>query len=102
ETKKYADQRATFPKLPQKERRAEIRRLLGLSAETPPAKQLSQKVHHLEDRLSTHKVVYETEKGILIPCLRFKHIQPKGPAVIYLPDSGMPKDGKLPAWLDEK
>src|SRR5262249_18020751 len=58
--------------------------------------------HHLEDRLSTHKVVYETEKGILIPGLRFKHIQAKGPPVIVLPDAGLPSDGKLPAWLVEK
>ncbi len=102
EAKKYADQRAKFAKLPEKERQTEIRRLLGLPAEIPTAKQLSQKIHQLEDRLSTHKVVFETDKGILIPGLRFKHLQPKGPVVIYLPDDGMPKDGKLPAWLDEK
>ncbi len=102
EAKKYAEQRAKFVKLPEKERQAEIRRVLGLPAEIPTATQLSQKVHYLEDRLSTHKVVFETEKGILVPCLRFKHIQPKGPAVIYLPDTGMPADGKLPAWLKDK
>jgi dienelactone hydrolase/pimeloyl-ACP methyl ester carboxylesterase len=100
EAKKYEVQRAKFPKLLEKERQAEIRRLLGLPAEIPTAKSLSQKIHYLEDRLSTHKVIYETEKGILIPGLRFKHIQPKGPTVIYLPDAGLPQDGKLPAWLD--
>ena len=63
---------------------------------------MSQKNHYLEDRLSTHKVVYETEKGILLPGLRFKHLAPKGPTVLWLPDAGLPKDGKLPAWLDEK
>ena len=102
EAKKYAAERAKFPKLAEKERQAEIRRLLGLSEEIPTAKLLSQKIHYLEDRLSTHKVVYETEKGILIPGLRFKHIAPKGPPVIYCPDSGLPANGKLPAWLDEK
>lgn len=102
EAKKYAEERARFVKLGEKERQTEIRRLLGLPAEIPTATQLSQKVHYLEDRLSTHKVVYETEKGILIPGLRFKHIAPKGPAVIYVPDSGLPQDGKLPDWLKEK
>jgi len=102
EAKKYETQRAKFVSLGEKERQAEIRRLLGVPVEIPMAKQLSQKVHYLEDRLSTHKVVYETEKGILIPGLRFKHIAPKGPTVIYLPDNGLPQDGKLPAWLDEK
>ena len=81
-----------------------IRRLLSVPdlEHIPTALQLSQKAHYLEDRLSTHKVVYETEKGILVPGLRFKHIQQKGPTVIYLPEAGMPKDRKLPAWLDEK
>lgn len=102
EAKKYAAQRAKFTKLPEMDRQAAIRRLLGLSEEIPTAKALSQKVHYLEDRLSTHKVVYETEKGILIPGLRFKHIQPKGPTVIVLPDTGLPQDGKLPKWLVEK
>jgi cephalosporin-C deacetylase-like acetyl esterase len=102
EAKKYEARRAKFAKLPEKERQAEIRRLLGLPDEIPTAKLLSQKSHYLEDRLSTHKIVYETEKGILIPGLRFKHIQPKGPAVIYVPDNGLPPDGKLPKWLVEK
>lgn len=102
EATKHEAQRAKFPKLSEKERQSEIRRLLGVPAEIPTAKQLSQKIHYLEDRLSTHKVLYETEKGILIPGLRFKHIAPKGPTVIYLPDNGLPQDGKLPAWLDEK
>ena len=79
EAKKYADRAGEVRQAPEKERQAEIRRLLGLSDEIPTAKLLSQKIHYLEDRLSTHKVVYETEKGILIPGLRFKHIQPKGP-----------------------
>ncbi len=102
EAKKYDAQRANFPKLSEKQRQLEIRRLLNVPFEIPTAKVLSQKIHYLEDRLSTHKVVYETEKGILIPGLRFKHIQPKGPPVIYLPDNGMPPDGKLPKWLVEK
>jgi dienelactone hydrolase len=102
EAKKYEAQRAKFPALDEKQRQAEIRRLLGLPSEIPTAKLLSQKIHYLEDRLSTHKVVYETEKGILIPGLRFKHISPKGPTVIYLPDGGLPQNAKLPAWLDEK
>lgn len=102
EAKKYTGQRAKFAKHSEAEALSEIRRLLELPSDIPTASQLSQRIHYLEDRLSTHKVVYETEKGILIPGLRFKHIQPKGPAVIYLPDHGMPKDGKLPAWLDEK
>ena len=100
--KKYEAQRAKFPQLPEKERQAEIRRLLGLPTDIPTAKLLSQKIHYLEDRLSKHKVVYETEKGILIPGLRFKHIAPKGPAVIYVPENGLPANGKLPAWLVEK
>ena len=29
-------------------------------------------------------------------------LAPKGPTVIYLPERGLPQDGKLPAWLDEK
>jgi cephalosporin-C deacetylase-like acetyl esterase len=102
EAKKYEAQWAKFPKLDEKERQAEIRRLLGLPSDIPTAKLLSQKIHYLEDRLSTHKVIFETEKGILIPGLRFKHIAPKGPTVIFLPDSGLPPDGKLPNWLVEK
>jgi cephalosporin-C deacetylase-like acetyl esterase len=102
EAKKHEAERGKFAKLPEKDRQTAIRRLLGLSEEIPTAKLLSQKVHYLEDRLSTHKVVNETEKGILIPGLRFKHIQPKGPAVICLPDAGLPQDGKLPKWLVEK
>jgi dienelactone hydrolase len=99
--KKFAEQRARFVKLPEKERQAAIRRLIGISGEIPTAKLLSQKSIYLEDRLSTHKVSYETEKGITIPGLRFKHIAPKGPPIVYLPDNGMPADAKLPAWLDE-
>lgn len=100
--KQYEAERARFPSLPEKDRQAAIRKLLGLSEKIPTAKSLGQKIHHLEDRLSTHKVVYETEKGILVPGLRFKHIQPKGATVIFLSDAGLPSDGKLPAWLDEK
>src|SRR5207253_3765786 len=58
--------------------------------------------HYIEDRLSTHKVIFETEPGILVPGLRFKHLQPKGPLVVYLPDRGLPADGKLPKELEEK
>ncbi len=93
EAKKYEAQRAKFPRLPEKERRAEIRRLLAVPEEIPTAKLLSSK-----DRA----VVYETEKGILIPGLHFTHVKPKGPTVIYLPDAGLPAAGKLPAWLAEK
>jgi cephalosporin-C deacetylase-like acetyl esterase len=100
EAKKYENKRAKFSLLAEKDRVAEIRRLLNLDGDIPAAKLLSQKIHYLEDRLSTHKVVYETEKGILLPGLRFKHIAPKGPTVLWLPDNGLPKDGKLPAWLD--
>ncbi len=102
EAKKHAEQRARFVKLGEKERQGLIRGLIGLPTDIPAANQISQKIHYLEDRLSTHKVVYETEKGILVPGLRFKHIQPKGNTVVYLPDAGLPQDGKLPAWLDEK
>jgi dienelactone hydrolase len=102
EAKKHYSHRAKFISRNEAERRALIRRLLGVPAEIPVATQISQKIHHLEDRLSTHKIVYETETGIRLPGLRFKHIQPKGPPVIYLPDAGMPKDAKLPAWLEEK
>lgn len=102
EAKALAEARVRFPKLDEKQRQAEIRRLLGLPGAVPAAKLLSQKIHYLEDRLSTHKVIFETEPGILVPGLRFKHIQPKGPPVLYFPDDGMPKDGKLPGWLEEK
>lgn len=102
EAKKHVGARSKFATLDVKERQATVRRLLGLPAEIPTATQQSQKIHYLEDRLSTHKVIYATEPGIVVPGLRFKHIQPKGPPVLYLPENGMPKDGKLPAWLDEK
>ncbi|MBI2807361.1 MAG: acetylxylan esterase [Planctomycetes bacterium] len=102
EARKYTAQRAQFAKLPVKERQATIRRLLAVPEKVPTAKQLSQKIHSLEDRLSTHKVVYETEKGILLPGLRFKHIQARGPVVLYFPGAGLPTDGKLPAWLKDK
>lgn len=98
--KKQAAQRAKFPALDEKVRQAEIRRLLGLSGDVPAPRLISQKIHHLEDRMSTHKVAYETEKGILLPGLRFKHLVPKGQAIIYLPDHGLPENGKLPDWLD--
>ena len=98
--KKQAAQRAKFPALDEKRRLAEIRRLLGLQGDVPSPRLISQKIHHLEDRMSTHKIVYETEKGIFIPGLRFKHLAPKGPAVVYLPDRGLPENGKLPDWLD--
>jgi dienelactone hydrolase len=100
EAKKYEKNRSKFSMLSEKDRMAEIRRLLDLDGDIPAARLISQKIHYLEDRLSTHKVVYETEKGILLPGLRFKHIAPKGPTVLWLPDNGLPKDGKLPAWLD--
>ncbi len=102
EGKKYEAERAKFPQLSEKNRQAEIRRLLGLPTEIPKAKLISQKIHYLEDRLSTHKVVYETEKGILLPGLRFKHIAPKGPAILYVPEAGFPANGKLPGWLVRK
>ena len=95
-----ASERARFPSRPEAERQKEIRRLLALPEKTAPAKVLSQKIHYLEDRLSTHKVVFETESGILIPGLRFKHLQPKGPTILYLPVRGLPPDGKLPKELD--
>jgi hypothetical protein len=100
EAKKFEAQRSKFAALSAKERNAILRDLLKLH-DPPPAVQRSQKIHYLEDRMSTVKVVYETEKGILIPCLRFKHLSPKGPAIVYLPDRGMPGNGKLPPWLDE-
>jgi cephalosporin-C deacetylase-like acetyl esterase len=95
-----ATERARFPSRPDSERRAEIRRLLVVPEKIGPAKLLQQKIHYLEDRLSTHKVLFETEPGILIPGLRFKHLQPKGPLVIYLPDQGLPQDAKLPPELE--
>jgi cephalosporin-C deacetylase-like acetyl esterase len=96
-----AAERAKFPQRPEAERLKEIRRLLDLPAKVGPAKLLRQKIHYLEDRLSTHKVIFETEPGVLIPGLRFKHVQPKGPLVLYLPDRGLPHDGKLPKELEE-
>ncbi|MSQ96370.1 MAG: hypothetical protein EXR98_17705 [Gemmataceae bacterium] len=102
EGKKYAAERAKFPQLNEKDRQSEIRRLIGLPTEIPMAKLISQKIHYLEDRLSTHKVVYETENGILLPGLRFKHIASKGPPVLYVPANGLPANGKLPGWLVEK
>jgi dienelactone hydrolase len=102
EAKKYENRRGKFGLLSEADRLAEIRRLLALDRDIPTAQLLSQKIHHIEDRLSTHKMIYETEKGILIPGLRFKHIAPKGPTVIYVPDNGLPADGKLPGWLVEK
>jgi dienelactone hydrolase/pimeloyl-ACP methyl ester carboxylesterase len=95
-----AAERAKFPQRPEAERLKEIRRLLGLPAKVAPAKLVRQKIHYLEDRLSTHKVIFETEPGVLIPGLRFKHVQPKGPLVLYLPDRGLPQDGKLPKELE--
>ena len=76
-----AAERAKFPERPEVERQKEIRRLLGLPAKVAPAKLVQQKIHYLEDRLSTHKIVFETEPGVLVPGLRFKHVQPKGPLV---------------------
>ena len=102
EAKKWAKTRETFVSLSKQERQAMVRAKLRLPAEIPTAKEVSKKVHYLEDRLSTYKVVYESEKGILLPGLRFKHIQPKGPPVLVLAESGLPADGKLPAWLQEK
>ena len=102
EAKKHEGRRAKFAQLSEADRQAHIRRLLGLERDIPTATMVSQKTHYLEDRLSTHKVVYESEKGILLPGLRFKHIAPKGPPVLWLPDNGLPKNAKLPAWLDEK
>jgi cephalosporin-C deacetylase-like acetyl esterase len=97
-----APARATFPDRPEAERRKEIRRLLSLPEKVAPAKLVRQKIHHFEDRMSTHKVVYETEPGVPIPGLRFKHLQPKGPLILYLPDRGLPPDGKLPKELEDR
>src|SRR5262249_44531439 len=96
-----AGARAKFPDRPEEDCRKEIRRLLGLPEAVVPAKLIRQKMHHFEDRLSTHKVVFETEPGVLVPGLRFKHLQPKGPLILYLPDRGLPPDGKLPKELEE-
>jgi cephalosporin-C deacetylase-like acetyl esterase len=96
----FASERAKFPSRPEAERQREIRRLLGLPEKIAPAKVIQQKIHYLEDRLSTHRVVYETEPGIHIPGLRFKHLQPKGPMILYLPERGLPPSGKLPKELD--
>jgi pimeloyl-ACP methyl ester carboxylesterase len=51
--------------------------------------------------MSTHKVIFETEPGVLVPGLRFKHMRPKGALVLYLPDHGLPPDAKLPKELEE-
>jgi dienelactone hydrolase/pimeloyl-ACP methyl ester carboxylesterase len=99
--KEWQPTRAKFPGLDEKERQAAIRKLLGLSGEVSAARILSQKNVHLEDRLTTQKIICETEKGIRLPGLRFKHLVAKGPAILYLPDRGLPPDGKLPAWLDK-
>ncbi len=93
--------RAKLPALPEAQRLSEIRRQLGLPDKIAPAKLLQQKIHYLEDRLSTHRVIFETEPGVLVPGLRFKHLQPKGPLVLYLPERGLPADGKLPKELEE-
>ncbi len=95
-----APARAKFPQRPEAERRKQIRRILRLPDAVPTARVVLQKVHHLEDRMSTHRVVYETEPGVLVPGLRFKHLQPKGPLVLWLPERGLPADGKLPADLE--
>ncbi len=95
-----ASDRARFPARAEAERQKEIRRLLALPEKIAPAKLVQQKIQYLEDRLSTHKVVFATEPGILIPGLRFKHLQPKGPMILYLPERGLPPDGKLPKELD--
>jgi dienelactone hydrolase/pimeloyl-ACP methyl ester carboxylesterase len=95
-----APDRAKFPSRSDADRQREVRRLLALPEKIVPAKVLQQKIHHLEDRLSTHKVVFETEPDILVPGLRFKHLQPKGPLIVYLPERGLPADGKLPKELD--
>jgi cephalosporin-C deacetylase-like acetyl esterase len=96
-----APARAKFASRPESERRAEIRRLLALPETVAPAGLLQQKRHYFEDRLSTHKVVFETESGVLVPGLRFKHLQPKGPLIVYLPERGLPADAKLPKELDD-
>ena len=97
-----AAQRGKFPERPEAERQREIRRLLGLPDKLGPAELIQQKLLSIEDRLSTHRVIFETDYGIRIPGLRFKHLQPKGPLVVYLPDRGLPADGKLPKELEEK
>ncbi|HEX3314395.1 MAG TPA: prolyl oligopeptidase family serine peptidase, partial [Gemmataceae bacterium] len=97
EAKKHEAARAKFVKLPESVRQAEIRRLLGMPAEIPIAKQLNQKVSG-DDHLQ--RVVYESENGILLPGLRFKRAA-KGPTVLYVPENGLPRDGKLPRWLAE-
>lgn len=99
--KKHEADRAKFASLGEKERQAEIRRRLALSEETPKAKLLSTKIHYLEDRLSTHKLTYETEPGIRVPALRFKHLAPKGATIVVLPEQGLPAAGKLSGWLDD-
>jgi dienelactone hydrolase len=96
-----AAERVKFLQRPEAERQREIRRLLGLPAKVAPAKLVQQKIHYLEDRLSTHKVIFETEPGVLVPGLRFKHVQPKGRLVLYLPERGLPQDGKLPKELED-
>jgi cephalosporin-C deacetylase-like acetyl esterase len=93
--------RAKFAGRPEAERKKEVQRLLGLEGAIPTAKLLQQKMLQIEDRLSTHRVVFETEPGVRVTGLRFKHLQPKGPLVLYLPERGMPADGKLPKELDE-
>jgi cephalosporin-C deacetylase-like acetyl esterase len=95
-----ASRRARFPSRPEAERQREIRRLLTLPEKIAPAKLVQQKIHYLEDRLSTHRVIYETEPGIRVPGLRFKHLQPKGPMILYLPERGLPPGRKLPKELD--
>jgi hypothetical protein len=97
-----AAERAKFLDRPEAERQSEIRRLLGLPAKIGPAELVQQKLHYLEDRLSTHKVMFETDYGIRVPGLRFKHLQPKGPLIVYLPDRGLPADARLPKELEEK
>ena len=97
EAKKHEADRAKFPKLPESERLAEIRRLLGLPAEIPTAVQVSRKSGKLVDR-----VVFESEKGILLPGLHSMPAKSKDPTVLYLPENGLPADGKFPKWLAEK
>jgi cephalosporin-C deacetylase-like acetyl esterase len=99
EAKKHEADRAKFAGRPEAERQAEIRRLLGLPSEIPAAKLLSERA---SERADVHRVLYESEKGILVPGLHFGQAAAKGPTVLYLPDNGLPPGGKLPKWLAEK
>ncbi len=102
ECNRWASERAKFTSLPESDRKAKIRSLLGLEERIAPATIAWRKMVHTEDRLSTHEMVFQIEPGVYVPARRFKHIQPKKSAQIVLPDKGWEFGSKLPPALEKK